>query len=198
MSRRPMLRMESWNTLAEPWNVPVMVAGRMSLGGLLNRIGRLAQRELPAAARTRWSPRATGRSGECCWDRLQFQMGDRIQWNQLAGIGLQIEQFQRILDAADTAAAVPAEPDTDCCCRKWWRPVADRRRRTTCWRCCSSPRPGAAARSRSIVIWICGFLICRSLITSTRPGMRRMARSIWGACAVEFVGVRAVKRVVVG
>ena len=43
-----------------------------------------------------------------------------------------------------------------------------------------------------------GVLICRSLLTSCRPGMRAMARSEFGRFGVELLGIRTHQGEIVG
>ena len=81
---------------------------------------------------------------------------------------------------AGTAAAAPGSPSTGWSACRWWRPAACRRRCRARPRSARRVTPSAEALSRSMSTFTCGFLICRSLVTSCRPGSSRSFASSIG------------------
>ena len=105
-----------------------------------------------------------------------------------------VEQRHRGRDRSGIAEPRAESPGTDCSARRSARPASCRRRCRAPFSTCVAVRPSDDSLSRSISTVTCGLLSCRSLLTSSKPGIWRICCSSTGAHLYSSVGVGVLHR----
>ncbi len=188
--------MESWKTLAVPWNAPVMVAGRL-LRGLSSISSVACPSDVPGLS-------ANEIVTEGNWPECGMLCGPASPATSSRRSGAPVARYrtsdrssQPVGVSAGSGAAFRAARGTDWSASRWWKRAAGRRRRRA-WKRrvpVDIQRGGAIAVQHDVDRWIADLQIARDFGQPREP--RHEALELLGL-RVELRGIRAVECEIVG
>ena len=182
-----------------PWKLPVTVAGSDRAPRCCDARHGVAERHArPEVERQRHRRQLAGVVDLTAARRTGLYRCDlRERYQPIPPAPRTSQHRQRVRIALKLRRDLHDRPDTRCSARRSSRPAASRRRageRRSTW---STVRPSAAMRSRSSETFTCGLVICRSLVTSTRPGSWRTCCLELGRDPIQLLGVGILQRMLI-